>query len=445
MLFGDSTPSQLNPTVLDDLSRLLECAHEVAIRHVEAERLENNWETSARRIAVLSRELEHFAQQAEIGLTATSAEATSPELPQYANEAVTTIKKLADGWIRKHERTLENERQRIGSRMLLLRGEMMTALERLLVPLRTSGTPKQTQRTLTDDGHYSDQIAVELLPELVLELELLEPTGETPLRGRSIWGKGAKLPAGIRRGLLRRGHEPLSVVVDEYALLEYQFSGAKGKALFAKRADRRDGFSIEFGQPAPGETPTGRLLRVDGEELDPQLPNEDRPMLTQLWKTLHEEFIGRLGGEVRLLRILLSGTPIQSAAAIVDVLARLIDLHRPIVAKIAHHSPNPDELTLKLETSDGRRTEAWVRRSELSKHFEPMSGPLRTRFGIAELMPKPNALGPATTVDGIVDFGELELEAEDQPRLQGQVERDRGAPRVRQINPPAPRPGSSKD
>src|SRR5690606_25152526 len=123
--------------------------------------------------------------------------------------------------------------------------------------------------------------------------------------------------------------------------------------------------------------------RGEGETI--ASPLEDRPVLETLWRALDDERGRILASPAQLVEITLDGRRVEDAVAVLAVAERLVDCHRPSVALLAMHSPNPAELTIKIVKGDGKREEAWVRRDELAQHLLGLPEPLRSRLGIREL------------------------------------------------------------
>src|SRR5262249_61419303 len=59
---------------------------------------------------------------------------------------------------------------------------------------------------------------------------------------------------------------------------------------------------------------------------------------------------------------------------------RVVRLFAPIVTEIARRSPNREELSLKVETENGRREEIYLRKQELLTKLAPLGEDARAMF-----------------------------------------------------------------
>jgi hypothetical protein len=61
----------------------------------------------------------------------------------------------------------------------------------------------------------------------------------------------------------------------------------------------------------------------------------------------------------------LDGQDIFEHGLVNALLERIVERMAPIATEVARHSPNPNELSLKLERDDGRREELYLRKADL--------------------------------------------------------------------------------
>jgi hypothetical protein len=66
----------------------------------------------------------------------------------------------------------------------------------------------------------------------------------------------------------------------------------------------------------------------------------------------------------------------------------MIRMMAPVVAEISKRSPNPAELSLKVENDTGRREEIYVRKADLLAKLEPLSPAERRVFEPFGIFPR---------------------------------------------------------
>ncbi len=394
MLLGDSTPSELPPNVLDLITEVVLCARDVATPYAEIHELERRRAEAARVTEDVVKELQGFGRQTEVGVRATSRAAIRPEVRAHGDEVVETVGRMIDGWIRQYERKRDAASHQASQRTTQLRQGMHEALERFLIPRRTDA-PVQRFHRFFDGQRYLDTIVVEPLEGIRLTLALSDPEPEVPRRLRSLLGKGNKIQVGTRLSRIRKIEEPVVATIDDMLLLDAERGPGRLRLQLAKKPGTTDIVRIELARNEDGLL-AGRVTRGDGEAIES--PIHDRPVLKSLWQCLDKERSRILGCTAQLVELDLDGSRVEDAASTLAVAERVVDCHRSTVAMLARHSPNPAELTIKIETEAGKREEAWVRRDELAQHLIGLPDELRRRLGIAELFDAAEALEAKTSV-----------------------------------------------
>lgn len=391
VLFGDSTPSELEPDVLDLVSEVVSCASEVGRAYAEIDDLRRRQAEALRVTAAIREELERFAKQTEVGLRATASAFARPEVRDHGEEVIDTIGRLVDGWRRHYEQKLETTKHQINVRGVQLKQEIFEALQRFLLPRRTRSTIQWSHRFF-DGSHYQDTVVVEPLPGIRTKLVLADPEPEIPRRLRSLVGKGARVQVGTRRSRLRRVEEPVYVSLDDMLLLDVETSPGRLRILMAKKAGTADALRLELVLGDDG--PRGTATRAEGSSFT--LPASDAAVLQALIDALQGEWRRIVAGSAVLTELALDGREVEDSSSMIDVAERLVEIHRGVVAQLARHSPNPEELTIKVER-DGKREETWIRRDELAQHLLSLPGELRQRLGMSELYEGADDLADART------------------------------------------------
>jgi len=381
VLLGDSTPSELPPNILDVITEVVLCARDVATPFAEIHQLERRRAESGRVTESIIKELQGFYRQTEVGLRATARVAVRPEVRAHGDEVISAVERMINGWVQQYSRKRDANDKQVAQRIVGLRQGMHAALERFLVPRRLHA-PVQRFHRFFDGQRYVDTAVVEPIEGVRLTLALTDPEPEVPRRMRSLLGKGHKLQVGTRLSMIRKIEEPVMANVDDMLLLDAERGPGRLRLQLAKKPGASDLVRVEIARNEDGLL-TGRATRGDDDAIDS--PISDRPVLQLLWQALDDERGRIMACPAQLVELALDGRRVEDAETTLAVAERLVHCYRPQVTTLARHSPNPAELTIKIETA-GKREEAWIRRAELAQHLLGLPADLRVRLGIPELL-----------------------------------------------------------
>lgn len=380
VLLGDSTPSELPPDVLDLITEVIDCVRDVAMPYTEIEDLEKRRREAADVAEAIIAELTLFAKQTEVGMRATSSGASRPEVRAHGEEAVAALQRLVSGWQRQHEGRRDSARAQMAQRITALRESMLDAVERFLVPRRVNA-PVQRFHRFFDGQRYLDTAVVEPLKGIRVMLSLTDPEPEAPRRIRSLIGKVGKIQVGTRLSRIRKIPEAVTASIDDQVILDAERGPGRLRVMVAKKAGIPETTTIEMGRSDDGLL-HARVQRAEEQPIDS--PPSDLAILETLWTAMDAERERIMACPAQLVELVLDGRRVEDSDAMVSVAERLLDAHRSTISLLALHSPNPAELTIKIER-DGKREEAWVRRDDLGQHLIGLPDSLRRRLNVPEL------------------------------------------------------------
>lgn len=381
VLLGDSTPSNLTPNVLDVIVELVRCVTEIGQSFVKVYDVHQKLDKLERTTEQVIEELDKFSRQAELGVRAVSKESKRVEVQQHGEEVAVTVTKMVDGWKTRYTSKLSSEqRAGEGERVRLLQ-VMLSAVETFLVPMRADAQQWWQRRVLNGDS-YDDTIIVEPIPGLRITMTAQDTEPEVPRRLRTLLGKGNKVQIGFKKKtLIRRSEEPAWLSLDDLVLVESETSPTRVRLVLTKKLGGKEApVQLEIVMTDGG--PSGSAILADGTAAS--LPASDRPTMNAVFEAIMGENTRVFGAPARLVGASLDGDEIDDANGMLGVAERMVDTYRPIIAEIADHSPNVDELTIKIER-DGKREEAWIRRDELAEHLASLPDVVYERLAIAEL------------------------------------------------------------
>ena len=96
---------------------------------------------------------------------------------------------------------------------------MLSAMERFVVLLSRDASERKLERVF-EGSRYRDEVTAELVPGVLVRLQLSDDDREQPRRIRTLIGKGHRIQVGTRRSRLRRAEEPNFVSLDDLLALE---------------------------------------------------------------------------------------------------------------------------------------------------------------------------------------------------------------------------------
>ena len=116
--------------------------------------------------------------------------------------------------------------------------------------------------------------------------------------------------------------------------------------------------------------------------------------LERLWTALAATFDGILEDRAAITAVTLDGEDVFEGRLGEKLVDRLVTVLAPTTLEVARRSPNQHELSLKRESSDGRREEFYLKRDNLLEGLQPLPREGRAVFAPLGL----DSWVPATTV-----------------------------------------------
>lgn len=386
MLLGDSAPSELPSNILDTIVELCLCARDVSVAHVEISELWKQLDQAEFSFSEIGEQLQRFRRVGESGLLASVEEATRPEMKEHGHQAADALGRMIDGWLAQYQGARDAAVSDLRRKIDGLHARMTASLDRFALPLRAQPMRRVVRRTL-EGSRYNDTATLELLPGLRVNLELEDTEPEQPRRLRSLLGKGLKLQVGTKRGLLRRTEEPAHIALDDLLISTAEITADTARLELVKKPGGP--LVLKLGLSASGDRVLGRGVLPDGG--GNPLPDEDRRTVEMLWAALQSEADRIVASPARSDGYALRDEVVETPAGFVNVAERIVEHYRPSIHTIMAHSPNREELTVKVEVGE-RREEKWIRRDELAGHLSRIPEAFRARLTIPEVEDPSGAL-----------------------------------------------------
>jgi hypothetical protein len=252
-------------------------------------------------------------------------------------------------------------------------------LGRFVIARRTE-SPARTLYRVLEERRYRDVLEVELLGGLSMRCSLATPESEAPKRVKS-FARGVEITMGMRKPFLR-DEEANLVSLDDLYVLAATIGPAGAELQLARKPAGDDLLRLVLGLQQ------GVVTAVAQQDDGPatEIPAGDRHALTLLWRGLQMEVADAAHAEATLLELHLDNQVVVDADGFFAALERVVHHYRPIVADLAAHSPNTDELSIKVEVDGAHREEVFVYRADLGQHLLALPPDVLRRVAIRELV-----------------------------------------------------------
>lgn len=399
VLLGDSAASQLPSNILDTIVEVCLFARDVSIAHEDTTDLWRQLEAAEQSFSEISEQLQRFRRVGESGLVDSVKDASRAEMKEHGHQAAEALGGMVDGWLAQYQKARDAQVAGFRSRIETLHKQMVASLDRFALPLRGQPAHRLVRRNLEGgkDGGYLDTAKLELLPGLRAELQLEDTESEQPRKVKSLLGKGASLQVGTKKTLLRRTEEPAHVSLDDLVIVVAQVSPDAVRLELAKKAAGPVTLRLGLGLSEGRIVGRGELADGTGN----QLPDEDQDVMQRLWDAMQAEVARVVASPARSLSYALRDEAVESPAGFVNVAERILEHYRPMIRTIMEHSPNSEELTIKVEVGD-RREEKWITRQALAEHLARVPETFASRLRVPEVFEPPQKVtGPAPKKEAV--------------------------------------------
>ncbi len=388
VLLGDSAASQLPSNILDTIVEVCLFARDVSIAHEDTDTLWRQLEAAEASFSEISEQLQRFRRVGEAGLLEAVKDASRDEMKEHGHQAADALGGLVDGWLAHYKKARDAQVADLRRQIDALHKQMHASLDRFALPLRAAPVQRLVRRNLEGglEGGYLDTAKLEVLPGLRSELQLEDTEPEQPRKIRSLLGKGCTLQVGTKKSLLRRTEEPARLSLDDLLISAAQVSSESMRLELSKKPAGPVVLRLGLGLCEAGIVGRGEL----GDGSGNQLPEEDQEVMQRLWDAMLAEAQRIVASPARSLSYALREEVVESPASFVNVAERILEHYRPMIRTIMEHSPNSEELTVKVEVGD-RREEKWIERKTLAEHLSRVPETFSSRLRVPEVFEPPKA------------------------------------------------------
>ena len=399
-LYGDLEPCPAGHDVLATLRTFVTCAARCLRLVDEADELEHSLDAAAqdnlRAFEALSA---YFAGLVEL-VDERAMRSGAPEIVgPYANRLAETIDKMAEQARAARGNALDASALQTSNDIRTKRDEIRRVLAEWLVAdplpltswalsLELSGTAPQGQAILSHPGEITTAFSLDIGRD---------PNWARPRRVGDI-SSGMAVQIGYKKAFLRSSLHPDLAVLDDFLISALELGPDSAEMHLRKKLDQpRDSFVIAVDPATDGDVEV-RLTRFEGRNDDSapyESEGEDITRLAGLAEAARRQCQSLLAHKRRLLWVQLDGHDIFEQQLLPALFARISQRFAPLASEIERRSPNRSELSLKVESTDGRREEIYLRKSDLASLVEGLPPRFRGMFqGVALFGEAPVSVPP---------------------------------------------------
>jgi hypothetical protein len=377
-LYGDSSPFPGGYDFLAQLKHFVEAATEAMRLASEADELEENLGERAQEHLHGIEALQSFFDSLVGAVGDRAARAGAPQLvAPFAREILEHIEAVSTRARQQRAQHLDADQVDATTQIQERRAALRDVLTRYLLgdplpvldwalSLNLGGTSPQGQVLLAHPDELTAAFAVDVASD---------PTWGRPRKVGEIT-PGMTMQVGFRRAFLRSSLHPDVQTLDELYLGSLEIGPDSMELHLLRKPDApREAMRIDLDADDAGR-PIAKIIKRDpksGESEDSfRCQGDELVRVQELASALRREGERLVRRKTRLLFLQLEEHDVFERGLVRKVFERVVDRLAPIAEQVARHSPNPSELSLKLEGDDGRREEIYLRKQELIDRIEPL-------------------------------------------------------------------------
>lgn len=398
-LFGDSEPFEEGYDFLAQLRSFVRASSQALVLAHEADQLEENLGGSAQAHLHAIEALQTFFDNVYQLIADRAARSSAPlVVAPYAQELLRQVETLGQQARQSRAHDLDAKSVEVTSSIREKRRELRAVLSAYLLtdPLPTESWAMSLQLGGTAPH---GQIVLSHPADLTTSFTIDVDDG--------FWGTARKvseicpgltLQVGFKKAFLRSSLHPDIHVLDDFFIGELELGPTSMEVHLRRKPDSpRDAYVIKLDVDERG-TVAQVVKRNDskGGESEPYTSQgEDVTRIGELATILRRKCAPLLKRKRRLVFAQLDDDDVFERGLVRQLIERIVTRMAPIAVQVSAHSPNPLELSLKVERQGGRREEIYLRKQELIDMVAPLAEDDRALFEPLQFLPKRQALPSA--------------------------------------------------
>jgi hypothetical protein len=381
-LYGDSAPFPLQYNFLATLEVFVGQAARAAGLDAEVRAVQDATAEAGVARAKSINALEIFHNAIVHAIRGSSTNLTDPQVLEYARQVMEDASRIVDEV--KRGSVSVSEREQAAARIEIDRkkAEVRKAVESFLTAGRIPTLESRISMKLNDA--VNELSAVFTHPEGIVTSFTLGTVGlpqwASP-RKVGEFASGLDLMVGRKKSIFKRTTQPEAVRLDDHIISGFDLSDDTAEIRIRRKlTDPQDSYVFQL------QRTDEELLAVVDHPAEPEgeapgvLDPADRAHLERLWQLLRAGVADALSHKERLISAEIDGKDLFDQAGPVPLIERVVKMIAPTVIEVSKRSPNPQELSLKVENDGGRREEIYLKKEELLSKLEPLAERERQLF-----------------------------------------------------------------
>ncbi|MCB9598155.1 MAG: hypothetical protein H6719_35910 [Sandaracinaceae bacterium] len=398
-LYGDSQPFEGGYDFLAELRGFVHAASEALVLAHEADALEESLGERAQEHLHAIEALQTFFDNVYRGVADRAARSAAPALvAPYAQDLLAQIESMGQRAKQSRAHHLDADSVKVTSSIHQKRSDLRDVLATYLLgdpiptlswamSLNLGGTAPHGQIVLSHPDELTTSFSVDV--------------------NESAWGKarkvselcpGLSLQVGFKKAFLRSSLQPDVHALDDYYLGDLEIGPDSMDVHLRRKPDApRDSYVLELDVDETGVTVARvvtRNVKKGGESEPFTSQGEDLEKIEALGEILRRECAPLLRRKRRLVFAHLDGHDVFERGLVRQLFERVVARMAPVARRVAAHSPNPSELSLKVERDGGRREEIYLRKQDLIDMVAPLPDEERALFAPLEFLPTRKTSAP---------------------------------------------------
>jgi len=258
--------------------------------------------------------------------------------------------------------------------------------------LNLGGTAPQAQSMVVHPGELTTSFTLDVLGD---------PTWSRPRKLGEI-SPGTTVQVGFKKAFLRSSLHPDVHTLDDFFVGDVELGPDSMELHLRRKYDApRDAYVVTVDVGDKGKI-LAKVTKGNDKRGEQDAPftcqGEDIGKLAELAETMRRECAPLLSRKKRLVFAQLDDHDVFERMLVRPLFERIALRMAPVAAEVAKHSPNPSELSLKIERDDGRREELYLRKQELLDMVAPLPPEAQELFEQLAFMPRRKASKPPPAV-----------------------------------------------
>jgi hypothetical protein len=400
-LYGDSVPFPQQYNFLSTFDAFVTCATRALSAGSDISRVKGKTAADADARAKSVAALETFHQGVVRYLTDALKKTSEPVILDYSRQLQEVASRGVDGAKKASAEANEREEGSVRGDMDRKRIEIRTALDGFL---RVAGFPSLHHAiTMKLDGSGHKIVALISLPKGIsasFNIAVGQAREWNSPRRVSEFAGGLVLKIGLKKGWMKKTVELEPVPLDDLILSGFEIDEHTAEIRLRRKIEQDDSFV--FRARKSEDKNYAEVLRPldEGPDAHPSpLDTDERNALEKLVSAVRSQTVSLLAHREALLSVSLDARDVLDQDLIAPFIERVVQIIEPVLAEVDRRSPNPEELSMKVQDDRGRREEVYLRKADLLAKMDALPQELRACFEPLGLSPGETLGATDVTVD----------------------------------------------